>query len=141
MVNNYDKIITAVLSGTTALIIEGYSQAVMIDARTYPARSVSEPDDDKVLRGSRDGFVETLVFNTALIRRRIRDPNLTMQIMQIGKKSKTDIVVCYMEDAVDKKILTAFIKRLKEITINTLTMSQESLAECLIKKQWYNPFP
>lgn len=141
VLNDYDKIVTGILSGTTALVIEGYPQVVMIDARTYPARSVAEPDDDKVLRGARDGFVETLVFNTALIRRRIRDPNLTMEIMQVGKKSKTDLVVCYMQGAVDQKILSALVKRIKSITIDTLTMSQESLAECLIKKQWYNPFP
>lgn len=141
VLNDYDKIVTGILSGTTALVIEGYTQVVMIDARTYPARSVAEPDDDKVLRGARDGFVETLVFNTALIRRRIRNPNLTMEIMQVGKKSKTDLVVCYMNGTVDQKILSALVKRIKSITIDTLTMSQESLAECLIKKQWYNPFP
>ncbi len=141
VLKEYDKIVTAVLSGTVALIVDGYTEAIMIDARTYPARSVQEPDDEKVLRGSRDGFVETLVFNTALIRRRIRDPNLTMEIMQVGKKSKTDVVVCYMDDMVDKKVLSALTKRIKEITINSLSMSQESLAECLIKKQWYNPFP
>jgi stage V sporulation protein AF len=70
--------VTAVLSGTTCLLIDGFHCCLGIDCRTYPARSVEEPEKDKVLRGSRDGFVETLVFNTALIRRRIRDPKLTM---------------------------------------------------------------
>ena len=102
--NKYDDIITGILSGTIALMIEGFDQIIMIDARTYPARGIEEPNDDRVLRGSRDGFVETLVHNTALIRRRIRDPNLTMEIMRIGKKSKTDIVLCYMENVVDKYI-------------------------------------
>lgn len=81
-------IITSVLSGTLALLIEGYNQAVMIDARTYPARGVEEPEDDKVLRGAHDGFVETLIFNTALVRRRIRDPQLTMEYLQIGVPPK-----------------------------------------------------
>ena len=89
-----DKIATGVLSGTICLLVQGFDRAMMIDARTYPTRGVSEPDDDRVLRGSRDGFVETLVHNTALIRRRIRDPDLTMEILQLGAKSKTDIVVC-----------------------------------------------
>lgn len=58
-----------------------------------------------MLRGSRDGFVETLVFNTALIRRRIRDPRLTMEILQIGKVSKTDVVVCYLDGRADPEIV------------------------------------
>lgn len=135
------EIVTAVLSGTLALVVEGLSEALMLDARTYPSRGVEEPDDDRVLRGSRDGFVETLVFNTALIRRRIRDPRLTMEIMRVGKKSKTDVVICYMEGLAEQKVLDSIRKRIGEITIEALTMSQESLAECLIKKQWYNPFP
>ena len=77
-----DNIRTGVLSGTIALVIDGFEQAIMIDARTYPTRGMAEPDDDRVLRGSRDGFVETLVHNTALIRRRIRDPRLTMEIFR-----------------------------------------------------------
>ena len=71
--------VNSVLSGAPCLLIEGYHQAISIDFRTYPARGVEEPEKDKVMRGSRDGFVETLVFNTALIRRRIRDPKLTME--------------------------------------------------------------
>ncbi len=136
-----EEIVTAVLSGTLALLIEGYEFAVMIDARTYPVRNVQEPEDDRVLRGARDGFVETLVFNTALIRRRIRDPKLTMDIQQVGSVSRTDVVLCYMEDAVDRKLLDKLKKKIAGISISTLTMGQESLAECLVKTQWYNPFP
>lgn len=134
-------IVTGVLSGTLALLIEGYAQAIMIDARTYPARSVAEPDDDRVLRGSRDGFVETLVHNTALIRRRVRDPALTMEILTVGQKSKIDVVLCYMKGAADEKFLSTIRKKIGDITIGALTMSQESLAECLVRPRWYNPFP
>lgn len=137
----WEKIVTAVLSGTIALLVEGLAQAILIDARTYPSRGVEEPDDDRVLRGSRDGFVETLVFNTALIRRRIRDPNLTMEILQVGSQSKTDVVLCYLEGQQNQKALDEIRRRISAITIDALVMSQESLAECLIKKQWYNPFP
>ena len=136
-----DKIATAILSGTIALLVEGYPQVILIDARTYPARSVGEPDDDRVLRGSRDGFVETLVFNTALIRRRIRDPRLTMEILQIGKVSKTDVVVCYLDGRADPKIVEQVKRELEKIDINSLNMGQESLSECLLRRQWYNPFP
>lgn len=134
-------LLTAVLSGTALLLVEGYSQGFLIDARTYPARGVEEPEDDRVLRGSRDGFVETLVFNTALIRRRIRDERLTMEIMSVGSKSRTDVVLCYLDGSADQKVLEKVRRQLKAITIPALTMGQESLAECLIKKQWYNPFP
>ncbi|MEG1869567.1 MAG: spore germination protein, partial [Oscillospiraceae bacterium] len=112
-----EKIVTAVLSGTVALVIEGYNEAVLIDARTYPSRGVQEPDDDRVLRGARDGFVETLVFNTALIRRRIRDPRLTMEITQVGSKSKTDVIICYMEGIADPKVINLVKEKIKSITI------------------------
>lgn len=85
--------VTAVLSGPSVLIIEGISGALMIDTRTYPARSVEEPQKDKSLRGARDGFVETLVMNTAMIRRRIRDSRLRMEYMQIGSGTKLDIAI------------------------------------------------
>ena len=133
--------VKSVLSGGIGMIIEGYEDAVIIDARTYPVRSVGEPDNDKVLRGPHDGFVETLVFNTALIRRRIRDTNLTMEIHSVGKVSKTDVVVCYMKDRVNKKMLGVLQKKLDSITINSLSMSQQSLIDCLVPKQWFNPFP
>lgn len=136
-----DKAVTAVLSGTLALLVGDYSQVILIDARTYPARGVEEPDDDRVLRGSHEGFVETLVHNTALIRRRIRDPSLTMDILQVGSKSKTDVVLCYMEDAADPGTVARLKERLSAIRVGTLTMSQESLAECLLKPRWWNPFP
>ena len=141
LITSFAEAVTAVLSGTIALVVEGFSQCILIDARTYPARGVTEPEDDRVLRGSHDGFVETLVFNTALIRRRIRDPQLTMDIAQIGEKSKTDVVVCYLKDKANPKMLKAIKERLSKIQINSLTMGQESLAECLVKPQWWNPFP
>ena len=139
--NQTDLFITSVLSGAVGIVIEGYNDAVIVDARTYPVRSVAEPENDRVLRGPHDGFVETLVFNTALVRRKIRDINLTMEITSVGIKSKTDIVICYMQDKVNSKMLDTLRKKLADIKINSLTMSQQSLVECLVPKQWYNPFP
>ena len=139
--SSVDTVVTSVLSGTLALIIEGFNQAIMIDARTYPVRSLDEPDNDKVLRGSHDGFCETIVFNTALIRRRIRDPKLTFCAMKAGKKSKTDIALCYLDNVVDKKLLESLKKRINKIDVNSLAMGQQSFIESLIPKQFYNPFP
>lgn len=138
---DFETFKTNLLSGVTGLVIEGFDEFILIDCRTYPARSVAEPDKDKVLRGSRDGFVETIVMNAALIRRRIRNEQLTISMMNAGTKSKTDIAVCYMEDKVDKKLLQEVKKRIQSIQAEALTMNQESLAECLFKGKWFNPFP
>lgn len=132
---------TAILSGNLGLFIEGFSACALIDVRTYPVRGVEEPEKDKVLRGSRDGFVETVVFNTALIRRRIRDPKLVMSIQSAGESSHTDIVVCYMEDRADLELVGRIKERISHIQVQGLTMSQESLAEALISTKWHNPFP
>ena len=137
----YDKIIKNILSGQFALIIDGFDKAIMIDARTYPARSVSEPEKDKTLRGSKDGFVETIVFNTALIRRRIRSTDLRMEMVSAGKASKTDITLCYMDSRVDKQFLKELKGRIADLKVDALTMNQESLAECIYKGKWFNPFP
>lgn len=138
---NTDKIATMVLSGAVALLVESFKEVIIIDARSYPARGVEEPESDKVLRGSHEGFVETLVFNTALIRRKIRDPNLTMELFQVGNSSKTDIVVCYIDGKEDKKRLEIIKNRLKSIDVEALTMGQESLKECLVPSQAWNPYP
>ena len=116
-------------------------EAYIIDCRTYPARSVQEPDKDKVLRGSRDGFVETVVFNTALIRRRIRDTDLVMEMLNAGESSKTDIVLCYMEGRADPALVEKLRSRINGLEVDALTMNQESLAECIYHGKWFNPFP
>ncbi|MCM1363655.1 MAG: spore germination protein [Faecalibacterium sp.] len=139
--DDIEKFTTFVLSGAIGMIVEGFDKAIIIDSRTYPARDVQEPESDKVLRGSHEGFVETIIFNTALIRRKIRNPQLTLKSFQVGRESKTDIVVCYLENTVDKKQLDAVIKKLKSIDVKSLTMSQESLRECLLPYQPWNPFP
>lgn len=141
LLSDWEKILKNLLSGVTIMFLDGFSECLAIDCRTYPMRSISEPEKDKVLRGSKDGFVETLVFNTALIRRRIRTPELTMEIKTMGESSKTDIVVCYMENRVDKKFLQEVIKRIDSIKVDALTLNQESMAECLYQYKWYNPFP
>lgn len=136
-----EDIITGILSGIVCVAIDGYDSVVMIDARKYPARAISEPEKYRVLRGARDGFVETLVQNTALIRRRIRSTDLRCEVIKVGKSSKSDIAICYMDSRVDKKLLNQIKKQIKEIETDALTLSQESLSECLFKGSFYNPFP
>ena len=141
VVSSVDEFIKSVLSGAVGMIVEGFSEGIVIDARTYPVRSVDEPENDRVLRGPHDGFVETLVFNTALIRRRIRDTALTMEIHSVGKKSKTDVVICFMQGKAKTKHLETVRKKIAAVDANSLTMGQQSLIDCLVPHQWFNPFP
>lgn len=139
--NDIDKISDVVYAGAVLLIVEGFDTGFLVKTRSYPKRSVEEPDNDKVLRGAHDGFIESLLINSALIRRRIRDRDMIMETHKAGRKSNTDICLCYLESKADKKIIENLRKRISEIDVNTLNMSQESLVECLIKKQKLNPFP
>ena len=141
LLDGREEIEANILSGVLCLFIDGYDKCFAIDCRTYPMRSVAEPEKDKVLRGSKDGFVETVVYNTALIRRRIRDPHLVMEMQQAGSCSKTDIVLCYMEDRVDRAFLEEIRNRIQNLQVEALTMNQESLVECLYRRKWFNPFP
>lgn len=135
------NVLTFILSGVVCLMIDGYEKAMLIDVRNYPARNVEEPEKYKVLRGSRDGFVETLLMNTALIRRRIRNPEYMCEVVRVGKSSRTDIAICYMNDRADKKLLNYIKEQLGKIDADALPMNQESLSECLHKGHWFNPFP
>ncbi len=140
--DNFENLELMVLSGATVMLGSTFGdQAIVIDSRTYPARETAEPESDRVMQGARDGFVETLIFNTALIRRRLRDPRLTMQYKNIGGSSKTDIVICYMEGVADPKYVEKLNKRLDSVKPASLTLGFQSLAEVLIPRRWYNPFP
>ena len=139
--DEFDQVIRNVLSGPACLFIDGYSECIILDCRTYPARSVDEPDKDRSLRGSRDVFVETIVFNTALMRRRIRDTHLVMEMTEAGQSSRTDIAICYMSDRVDMELLNNLKNRIENLQLGDLRMNQQSLAEALFKRKWFNPFP
>lgn len=138
---DFEQILKSLLSGETCVFIDGYRACIVIDCRTYPARNVEEPDKDKSLRGSRDGFVETIVHNTAMMRRRIRHPALIMEMMEVGDSSRTDVALCYMGDRADKALLKNVRDKIQSIDTDDLRMNQQSLAECLFKRKWYNPFP
>lgn len=141
LVRTENDLIQRLLSGITVLMIDGYNELIATDFREYPARSVDEPEKDKVMRGPRDGFVETLVYNTALIRRRIRSTDLTMEMHTVGESSRTDVVIAYMKGRVEEEMLADIRRRVDAIKTDSLTMNQQSLAECLYKHKWYNPFP
>ena len=139
--NRVDEILTGAFLGKTVLLVDGFDRCALIDAKGYPCRAVSEPSDGKVLRGSHDGFTETLVQNTALLRRRIRDKELTLENHKVGSRSKTDVVLAYLENKVDRGELETLRRKLAAIDVNSTAMSQESIAEAMMAPQWYNPFP
>lgn len=139
--NDPQEMAKNLLSGAALLFVEPYTEALIVDARTYPVRSVDEPEDERVLRGSHDGFVETLIFNTALLRRRIRDTRFTIEVVSVGKRSKTDVALAYLDGKADKRFVEKLRQRLRSLDVNALTMGQESLTEALVNKGWYNPFP
>ena len=135
------KIIDGAFLGKTVLVLDGFSECVLIDAKQFPGRNVEEPADSKVLRGSHDGFTETMVQNTALLRRRIRDTRLRLEGHKLKNRSATDVVIAYLEGAADEKLLDELRQKLEKIDVRSISMAQESVAEAMMKPQWYNPFP
>ena len=140
-VTEVHDMVMGVFAGKTLLVIDGYDGGILLDAKEYPTRSVQEPDTSKVLRGSHDGFVESIMANAALLRRRIRDPALTLERYQVGGRSQTDVALVYMAGEANEKYLEQLRQKLKAIDVGSISMSQESVAECIVPKQGWNPFP
>lgn len=140
-VKEEEKALYFVRSGAALLVIDGIEEYCIVDARRYLQRSVDEPQKDKVLRGSHDGFVEALLANIGLIRRRIKDPNLIFEKLTVGSRSGTDIAIGYIKDLANENEINAIRKKIDMLDVEALAMGQESLAEVLIEKRWYNPFP
>lgn len=140
-ITDSDAIVKNLLSGTSLLLVEGFDIAIILDTRSYPTRGIMEPDEEKVTGGAKDGFVETLVFNTALIRRRIRNPKLTFEIKTMGKDSKTDVAISYVDGLIDPDLLKSLQDKLDSLSFSALTMGSKSLEELLIQKKWYHPLP
>lgn len=139
--NTLKEAVDYLLMGMVCMFVDGYKCCFVIDCRTYPARSVSEPWKDRVLRGSRDGFVESIVANVTLIRRRIRTPDFCVEVMNAGTMSNTDIAFAYIQGKADMKLLANLKKRVEKIKVEALTMNIESLAEVLLRGPFINPFP
>ena len=134
-------ILNNVVSGPSAIFVDGFDEAIIVDLRKYPTRGISEPENEKVMRGAKDGFVETLLFNANLIRRRIRNYNLTFEMKTVGTDSKTDVAIAYVEDIVNKDLLNEVNEKIDKVKVNSLTLGQKSLEELIIKKRWFNPMP
>lgn len=141
LTSDLDKILKQVLSGPILLLVDGFDQALLIDARTYPTRGVEEPDTEHITRGSREGFVETMLFNANLIRRHIRSTQLIFELFSVGTESKTDICLTYLDNLAEASQLQKIKKTLSNLDISALTMGAQSLSELLVEKKWYHPLP
>ena len=129
-----------VAMGGTAFFFEGQREAVLVDAKSFPARTTEEPELERVVRGSRDGFVETLLTNVTLVRRRVRDPRLKLEITQVGKRTQTDICIGYIQDICDMKLVESIRDKIKQVEVDGLPLAEKQLEEAIIGKGW-NPYP
>lgn len=131
--------INAVLSGETLVFIDDLGAAFTIANRAWPNRGIGEPSGETVIRGSREGFTETIRFNTALVRRRIKDTRLKIEASKAGKRSKTDLAIMYIEDIVNNEVLEELKLRLKDINLDAVLDS--GYVEQYIEDSSTTPFP
>lgn len=141
LVENMNDAITSLLSGELLFFVDGADQVMVIDARSYPTRAPAESNIEKVTRGSRDSFVETIVFNTALIRRRLRDPNLRFEIVKVGTRSQCDIAIGYIKDITNAELIDTVKERLNNINIDGVPMAEKAIEEYIVAGSKWNPLP
>ncbi len=140
-VSDWNRIVKMVLSGTCLILLDGWEEGILLDTRTYPVRGTQEPDNEKVTRGSKDGFVENFLVNTTLIRRRIRSPKLTFALHEIGTESKSDVALAYIEGCAQEELVNAVSSKLSGIKVTGLTTGMKTLEEMLVPKSFLHPLP
>ncbi|QQK75961.1 spore germination protein [Salicibibacter cibarius] len=138
--DDVDKCIFHLLSGLIFILVEGEREAFVVDVRNYPGREPAEPDTERVTRGARDGYTENIIENAGLTRRRLRDERLRNEIMQVGVRSQTDIVVSYINGIVDPDLVSIVKKEMEKINVDTITMADKTVEEYILDQGW-NPFP
>ena len=138
-----DQAVKLLYSGLVPLLISGYDGIIIIDCRSYPLRSVQEPSKEQSLRGAKDGFVESMMTNIALIRRRIRDNDLIFRVYSIGEMTKSDTSMVYMRGKADSSMVEKLDRCLRSLRIEGMTVTEQSLVEALLgrKRGLFNPFP
>ena len=143
--DSYEVAEQRMYSGLSIMVVEGLDQIIIIDTRSYPLRSVQEPEKEKSLRGAKDGFTESFMQNIGLIRRRIRDNNLIVKYFPMGEVSKTDIAIAYMKDKASKDLVHKIEKLIQKAQTDYITVGDQSVLEKLMKEMGaysrFNPFP
>lgn len=139
IIDTWGEFFDSLLSGNTVIFLNGYNQAISVETKGWEKRSIGEPDTQLSIRGPKDSFTETLRTNTALIRRRIKSPNLWIENMKIGRVTQTDVALLYIKGLANDKIVEEARKRLKQIDIDAITDS--GMIEQLIEDQTWTIFP
>ncbi|RKP57400.1 spore germination protein [Cohnella endophytica] len=137
---SFPQMIDEVLMGNTAFYVDGEPAVLLIDAKSYPARNPEQPSLEKVVRGSQDGFTETLIVNVALIRRRLRDPNLRFEILKVGRRTQTDVCIGYIDDIANTNLVESIRDKIKAIDVDGLPLADKQLEEMTVSSSW-SPFP
>lgn len=138
-IDNLEDAMYAILSGDIILIIDGFNKFIGVSAKGWPTRGVAEPEGEVTIRGSREGFTELIRFNTALLRKRCKDPNFIIKGMKIGKRSKTGVAYAYIKGIVNPKLVEKVERRLDAIDIDAIVDSGQ--LEQLIQDDYLTPFP
>lgn len=128
--HQFNRIIAAVLSGKTALLIDGSGEALAIATPGWEKRSVNQPDSEVIVKGPREGFIETLRTNTALLRRKLGDPGLTLEALQVGTRTKTEVCIAYLKDIADPKLIKEIKQRINRINTDGI-LSAETVEELI----------
>lgn len=134
-----DEAMHSILSGDVVIIIDGFNKFISVSAKGWPNRGITEPEGEVTIRGAREGFTETLRFNTALLRRRCKDPNLVIKGTKLGKRSQTDIAYAYIRGIVNPRFVEEVERRLRAIDIDAIIDSGQ--VEQLIQDNYLTPFP
>ena len=116
--DEYDAAVTQLLNGKTVMVIEGNKKFFILDTTVMPGRGVAEPPTNGVVQGPREGFTEVMVTNIGLVRKRIKNPDLTLVNNPVGKYSQTNVAIMYIKSIADEKIVAEVEKRIKEIEID-----------------------
>lgn len=116
--SDMDKILQAIVYGDSILIMDGFCDFLILNTKGWGSRSISEPENEKVIRGPREGFNEALMMNLSLLRRKIRTPDLKMEFQCFGTRSNTKACICYLDKVVNKDVLTELKKRLQTFSID-----------------------
>ncbi len=138
-VKTFQEIFDAVLLGDTILLMDGNDIALQASTKGFPSRGVSEAKTEVVVQGPKDAFTEIGATNIVLIRRRIRDTKLKVKRTKVGKRSKTDVAILYMEDIVRKEILQEVEYKINQIDIDVILDS--GYIDQLLENRWLSPFP
>ncbi len=134
-----NQVIKTILDGDTVVLLNEYDQAILLGTSGGEFRAIEEPQAESVIRGSRSGFVESLKTNLALLRREIKDPNLRINTMEVGKHSNQKIAICHIEGRVKPEIVDEVVRRLRTIEIEFAPDS--GFIEQWIEDSNLSPFP